>query len=262
MTRHWQRNSGLLVLVLLLGCDNGSAKQAPKAKAAVTVKQAHGAGSKTPAGKAVTPSPTKAAAEVDAKAGAPPVEPPPTEPAAVADAPPTEPPAVADAPPTEPPAVADTPPAEPAAVADPPPAEPAAVADPPAVESAAGVAATAGSAEVGGIALGEGAELQRLVLAHDVVKRQPVDPATSFPTGQKVSLFIEARNQSGGEKSVKVTWENTKTGRRSGPTTVRIPERKVHRTRAYRTMKKPGDYRCIVLGEGGTELASLSFTVQ
>ncbi len=112
------------------------------------------------------------------------------------------------------------------------------------------------------IALGPNAELLKLVLAHDVVNRQPVDPATTFASGTKVNLFIEARNESEAEQKIWVTWENVASGRRSPPVPVAIPVRKLNRTRAYRTLKLKGAHRCIVLGEGERELAALPFTIE
>jgi len=226
---------------MVVGCDDGGTASAkPKAGAN---NQAAAKGS-TP--KSATPKP---AAEAKTEVAPPaPAEVPSTE-EAVEPAPPAD---IVDPVPTEVPA------ADELAAEDPEVDEP--VADEPAADE--GGAAVASSAEVGGISLGPDAELLRLVLAHDVVSRQPVDPATSFPAGQKVNLFVEARNQSGEEIVLRVAWEKVSNGRRSPPTNVRLANRKLHRTRAYKTIKKPGDYRCIVLGEGGEELAALPFTIE
>ena len=60
-----------------------------------------------------------------------------------------------------------------------------------------------------------------------------------------------------------MTWERVSNGRRSAPTTVRVPtRRKVHRTRAYKTVKRAGEWKAIVLGEGDEELAVMPFTVE
>ncbi|MCH9688088.1 MAG: hypothetical protein K0V04_42045 [Deltaproteobacteria bacterium] len=270
MTRNWLRFSGLLALVMVVGCDDGS-KRAPKNAAAANTP----ARKSTKAAPKLGPKPTtdvKAATTPakDNKAGATPTEPAPsgeavpTEPVpsdeGKAEAVPTE-PVPSDegkaeaAPPTEATPTEATPTEEPPTEATPTEATPT-------EEPAETGTVTATGSEVNGIAIGTDVELKRLVLAHDVVKRQPVDPSTTFPEGQKVSLFVEAVNTSGEEVSVRVTWENTATGRRTAPTTVRIPDRKLHRTRAYRTMRKAGSYRCIVLGDGDQELASLAFTVQ
>jgi hypothetical protein len=112
------------------------------------------------------------------------------------------------------------------------------------------------------ISLGPNAEILRLVLAKDVVDRQPVDPGTSFPSGTKVNVFIESRNQSEADISLQVTWENVKSGRRSPPVGVKIPVRKLNRTRAYRTLKLVGEHRCILLDDSGKELAVLPFTIE
>lgn len=112
------------------------------------------------------------------------------------------------------------------------------------------------------LTLGTHAEILRFALAHDIDKRLPVDEADSFPSGQRVNLFIEARNQSGTDLHISVSWENTATGRRSPATEVRIGKGKVYRTRAYRTMPKAGSYRAIVVGPEGQELAVLPFTIR
>ncbi|MCX4243492.1 hypothetical protein [Paraliomyxa miuraensis] len=241
---------GLLTLVLLVGCDSGSAP--PKSAAA-----------KTDAIDAKKVEPAKTETKVEAKAPTPVPEPAPTT---AVEPVPTPPEPV-------PPAVV----VDPAAVGDPPPVEPAAADAGAAVDDVAADAADDGadssdapeppSAVAAGdgsspISLGPDAELLRLVLAHDVVNRQPVDPATTFPAGQKVSLFIEARNETGEDIGIQVTWEDVKSGRRSPPVGVVISPRKLHRTRSYRTMKKPGEYRCIVLGDDDRELAVLPFTIE
>ena len=113
------------------------------------------------------------------------------------------------------------------------------------------------------VSLGPDAEIQRLVLAHDVENRQPVDPATTFPAGQRVNLFIESRNEGEEPITVRVTWENTETGKRTPPTNVVIGTRKLHRTRAYRTMRRAGSFKAIVLAaDDDTELAAMPFTVE
>jgi len=112
------------------------------------------------------------------------------------------------------------------------------------------------------IPVGPEAELLRLVLAHDVVGRQPVDPAVSFPNGQKVSLFIEARNEGEQAQEVRVTWEDVATGRRSPPVRVAIPQTSLHRTRAYRTLSRPGDYLAVVMDTEDQELAVMPFTIE
>lgn len=247
MTRHGHRLLGVLGLFLLVACDDGGSKTEAKKAAAPPAKT----------------STSKPNAKADAKDAASPEAPKvaaatPTPPAAPTPevAPPTDPPPAADggeAPPAEP--VDDT-----AAPEELVPEEP--VADEGGeTEGDEGAAKVATEAEVNGVTLDDDAELLRLVLAHDVENRQPVDPATSFPAGHKVNLFVEARNESGAEQSVRVTWETVGSGRRSPPTTVRIPTRKLHRTRAYRTVKRPGEYRCIVLGEDDSELAVIPFTI-
>jgi len=258
MTSRSHRLSGLLALLMLVACDSAGKDASPKPAKAAASKSAGAKGAKKAAPTKAAPTkaaPTKAD-PVPVEAKAMPTEPPPTEVAKVE--PPVEPtpaeptPAEATPVPTEvAPAEVDTPPDEP-------------VAEPPAdLPPPAGSTATATGAELTTpIALGPNAEILRLVLAHDVVKRQPVDPSTTFPEGQKVSLFVEARNEGEEPLAVRVTWENVATGRRSPPTNVAIGVRKLHRTRAFRTMRKAGSYKAIVLGEGDVELAVLPFTVE
>lgn len=236
----------LVGLFALAACDGGSAppKDAAPPKTAAAPKA----------------EPTKAAPAPDVTASTPDakVEPAPAPDLNAEPTPPEPAPTTAVDPAAD---VADpSQPADPAAdpVAD-PAADPATdVADPDEPTDEPAAAAGDGSAP---IALGPDAELLQLVLAHDVVDRKPVDPATTFPPGHKVNLFIEARNESEEEIRVRVTWETVSTGRRTPPVGVVIPTRKLHRTRAYRTMKKAGEYRCIVLGEDDSELAVLPFTI-
>ncbi|MCA9711845.1 MAG: hypothetical protein KDK70_38770, partial [Myxococcales bacterium] len=91
----------------------------------------------------------------------------------------------------------------------------------------------------------------------------PVDPSTTFPEGQKVNIFIESRNEGEEPLAVRVTWETVSSGRRTPPTGVAIGTRKLHRTRAYRTMRKAGSYKVIVLAaDDDRELAVLPFTIE
>ena len=248
--------SALLTLALVVvGCDSGGTSEA-KPKAAAKGKAAAAAkaepGQTDPAAPKADPAPadgggTPAAVEED--------EPddtalPPSDDGDVPDEP-------EDVAADEPEAAADD------AAADEPEeaADDAAEDEPEEAAADGGAGAVASGSEVNGIALDGEAELLRLVLAHDVVDRQPVDPSTTFPAGQRVNLFVEARNETGEEQLVRVTWETVKNGRRSPPTNVRIASRKLHRTRAYRTIKRPGEYKAIVLGEGDEELAVIPFTV-
>ncbi len=255
MTTRSHRLSGLLALLMLVACDSGGKDASPKTAKAATSKSADAKGAKKAAPSKAAPAKAAPAKAAPAKAAPQPVEPTPTPTtAAPVDPTPVEPtpdePTPAEATPTEP-TPAEATPTEP--VAEPPTDLP-----PP-----AGSTATATGAELTTpISLGPDAEILRLVLAHDVVKRQPVDPSTTFPEGQKVSLFVEARNEGEEPLRVRVTWENVATGRRSPPTNVAIGLRKLHRTRAYRTMRKAGSYKAIVLGEGDVELAVMPFTVE
>jgi hypothetical protein len=225
------RLSGLFALVALVACDDGAAATSKTAAPAKTAS--------------AKPEPVKKAIE-PAKQG---VEPAKAEPAKIEPAK-IEPAEPAKAEPIEPANVAAVEPTEVAAVEPAEPAEPA---------EASAVAAGDGSSP---IALGPDAELLRLVLAKDVVNRQPVEPGTTFPSGQKVNLFIEARNEGDTDHSLRVTWENVASGRRSPPVPVAIPVRKIHRTRAYRTLKIKGEHRAIVLGADDKELAVLPFTIE
>ncbi|MEM7154229.1 MAG: hypothetical protein AAF799_15395 [Myxococcota bacterium] len=244
-------------MLLIVGCDDGGSKAsgAPKT-AAASAKKADGK-DKAPAGKAAMPKPAEVKT-ADAKADTPAATPTPTP----AEAPP----------PAAEPAV--EPAADSAGEPEPDPAaDPTALVEPAGDEDSGGPeddpaaaddgAATADGAELNDIDAGNSTTLLRVVLAHDMENRQPVDPAVSFPLGQKVNLFIEARNEGTEEHSVRVTWEKVSNGRRSAPTTVRVPtRRKLHRTRAYRTIKRAGEYKAIVLGAGDEELAVLPFTVR
>lgn len=261
MTPRSTRLCGLLALLLVAACDGGSdAKPKPKSSKAAASKAAP-----AKAGRKPTPAKTKAAPEVAKATPTPPstvkADPvmPPADPAKtqiVDPATPTDPTTPTAADPTTPSAEAE--PTTPSAEAD-PSATP--TPDDPAAEG--GSPPTATGAELSTpIPLGPDAELLRLVLAHGMEKRQPVDPATTFPEGQRVNLFIESRNEGEEPLSVRVTWENVKTGRRSPPTNVVIGTRKLHRTRAFRTMRKAGSFKAIVLGPDDQELAVLPFTVE
>lgn len=277
MTPRFARFSGLLVLCLVVACDGGAdakpkSSKAPASKAA----SAKAGGKKTPA-KAKTREVAKATPASTDPAGASAVRPsgePTSTPSggSVTPSDPATPTAEAE------PTTID--PATPTAEADPTaadPATPTAEADPTAIDPAADPAAeptTPTEAEPGSpvtatgaelttpIPLGPDAELLRLVLAHGMENRQPVDPATTFAEGTRVNLFIESRNEGEEPLSVRVTWENVKTGRRSPPTGVVIGKRKLHRTRAYRTMRKAGSFKAIVLDADDQELAVLPFTIE
>jgi hypothetical protein len=229
-----QRLASLLALVLLVACDGG-------AKASPTKS---------------SPAKTDPAKTAPAK-----IEPAKVEPAKVEPAPMPEPAKVEPTPVPEPAAVEPAK-AEPAAVEPTPVAEPgdggSVVAEP--SEPAEPTPAVSGGSTP--ISLGTDAEILKLVLAKDVVNRQPVDPGTSFPSGTKVNLFIESRNESEADIQLSITWENVASGRRSPPVGVKIPVRKLNRTRAYRTLKIKGDHRAILIDGSGKEIAVLPFTIE
>jgi outer membrane biosynthesis protein TonB len=235
-----QRLASLLALVLLVACDGGAA------------------GSKA--------SSTKSAAKTDPVKTAPAkiepakIEPAKVEPTKVEPTPVPEPVKVEPMP--EPAKVEPTPVPEPVAVEPTPVPEPgdggSVVAEP--SEPAEPTPAVSGGSTP--ISLGTDAEILKLVLAKDVVNRQPVDPGTSFPSGTKVNLFIESRNESEADIQLSVTWENVASGRRSPPVGVKIPVRKLNRTRAYRTLKLQGEHRAILIDESGKEIAALPFTIE
>jgi hypothetical protein len=236
-----QRLASLLALVLLVACDGGAAGS----KASSTKSAAK-----------TDPVKTAPAKVEPAKVEPAKIEPAKVEPAAV------EPVKVEPAPMPEPAAVEPTPVPEPAAVEPTPVPEPgdggSVVAEP--SEPAEPTPAVSGGSTP--ISLGTDAEILKLVLAKDVVNRQPVDPGTSFPSGTKVNLFIESRNESEADIQLSVTWENVASGRRSPPVGVKIPVRKLNRTRAYRTLKLEGEHRAILIDGSGKEIAALPFTIE
>ena len=110
--------------------------------------------------------------------------------------------------------------------------------------------------------LGERVSIERMVLAEEIEKRLPVGEGDRFSEGQRVQLFIEASNRSETETTISVAWENTADGRRSPATTVRIGRGKVYRTRAYRTMRRAGSYRALVMDVEGEQIAAFPFTIE
>jgi hypothetical protein len=217
------RLAGVLALVLVVACDGGGA----------------------PEGKTAAPAKT---------------EPAKTEPTAVLEPAPTEPAKVEPTPAEPSPSVVVPTPSEPSRVAEPTiPSDVVAEPDEPDEPDEPAVAAHEGTTP---ISLGPNAELLALVLARDVVNRQPVDPGTSFPSGTKVNLFIESRNESEADIPLTITWENVASGRRTPPVPVTIPVRKLNRSRAYRTLKLSGAHRCILIDESGNEIAVLPFTIE
>jgi hypothetical protein len=227
-----QRLAGLLALVLLVACDGG----AEGSKASPTKAEPAKSGA----------AKTELVDEKELVEVEPKLEPAKLEPAKVEPAPvPTPEPAPEPAE-VEPTPISPTPP----------------VAEPDAADSVVAEPAPAVSSGATPISLGPDAEILKLVLARDVVNRQPVDPGTSFPSGTKVNLFIESRNEGETDHQLMVTWENVASGRRTPPVGVTIPVRKLNRTRAYRTLKLTGEHRCILLDETGKEIAVLPFTIE
>ena len=70
------------------------------------------------------------------------------------------------------------------------------------------------------------------------------------------------RNESDADIQLQITWENVASGRRSPPVGVKIPVRKLNRTRAFRTLKIKGAHRAILIDESGKEIAALPFTIE
>ena len=238
------RLASLLALVLLVACDGG--KEASKAAPSTKADPAKSAPAKTEPTKTEPVESEPAKTEPTKVAPTPAVEPAKVEPTPSEPAPVVEPAKVEPTPSEPTPAVAE--PSDPGSVA----AEPAEPSEPAPAVSGGGTP----------ISLGPNAEILELVLARDVVDRQPVDPGTSFPSGTKVNVFVESRNESEADIQLSVTWENVASGRRSPPVGLKIPVRKLNRTRAYRTLKIKGDHRCILLDDTGKEIAVLPFTIE
>lgn len=239
------RLAGLLALVLVVACDGG----ASSSKASPTKADAAKSG----------PAKTDPVKTAPAKAEPTAIEPAKVEPAPVPE------PAKVEPTPVEPAKVEPTAVAEPAAVEPTPvpagnPGDPGDLGAAEPDEPAEPTPAVSGGGTP--ISLGADAEILKLVLAKDVVNRQPVDPGTSFPSGTKVNLFIESRNESEADIQLSITWENVASGRRSPPVGVKIPVRKLNRTRAYRTLKIKGEHRAILIDDTGKEIAVLPFTIE
>ena len=104
--------------------------------------------------------------------------------------------------------------------------------------------------------------VRRLVIATDIVEREPVVGATIRTTQERVYAFVEARNAGAEQRAVRIYFDGPG-GRRVGNVTLEVPgTQRRFRTWGYtRYIDTPGTWRAVVVDHEGNELASQELEV-
>lgn len=107
--------------------------------------------------------------------------------------------------------------------------------------------------------------LRRMVLARDVIDREPVGligDDERFAVGDRANVFVEFANAGSEGRELTVKWSGLDGRFSPEPTTVSIPVGKRYRSRAYtRPLRREGSYQVSILGPDGGVVHSLAFDV-
>jgi len=106
--------------------------------------------------------------------------------------------------------------------------------------------------------------VKRLVIAHGVEDREPVDPTESFSLQhtKRIYAFVEVRNVDQVESAIYVTFEPEK-GPSRGHVRLRVGQSPRWRTWAYtRAVQKEGSWWAVVRDGQGKELARKPFEIK
>jgi hypothetical protein len=106
--------------------------------------------------------------------------------------------------------------------------------------------------------------VRRLVVAHDVVEREPVVREGAFAGGQdRVFAFVEARNLDAAEGAIRIYFDGPD-GQRVGDIGLEVPgAQRRWRTWGYsRNVSAPGTWEAVVVDASGAVLAREAFEVR
>jgi hypothetical protein len=106
--------------------------------------------------------------------------------------------------------------------------------------------------------------VKRLVIAHGVKEREPVEPSESFTEGEaeRIYAFIEVGNPDAVDSTVFVSFVPDK-GPEGGPIQLDVGAAPRWRTWAYtRVATKPGSYHAVVRNARGEEIARTRFEIK
>jgi hypothetical protein len=105
--------------------------------------------------------------------------------------------------------------------------------------------------------------VRRLVVAHGVKDREPVEASESFESGHKVYAFVEVENRGREPGEVLVEFVPPGGGAPHGDVTLAVGAAPRWRTWAYtRTANTPGAWTAVVKNKKGDVLARASFEVR
>jgi hypothetical protein len=104
-------------------------------------------------------------------------------------------------------------------------------------------------------------EVKRLVVAHGVKSREPVEPADTFRPGERIYAFVEVGNPAAVLSEVRVSFAKVG-GKERGSVHLKVGESPRWRTWSYTELAKdPGEWEAIVRDGNGEVLARQRFTI-
>lgn len=106
--------------------------------------------------------------------------------------------------------------------------------------------------------------VRRLVVAHDVVEREPVVREGAFTAGEdRVFAFVEARNGDAADASIRIYFDGPN-GQRVGDIGLAVPgaQRRWRTWGFSRYVTTPGTWEAVVVNDAGTVLAREAFEVR
>ena len=118
--------------------------------------------------------------------------------------------------------------------------------------------------EAHGTAASAAVTVSRLVVAHDVVEREPVVREDAFAGGQdRVFAFVEARNLDAADGAIRIYFDGPN-GQRVGDIGLEVPgaQRRWRTWGFSRNVSAPGTWEAVVVDAHGTVLASEAFEVR